>query len=164
MDLEATITELAPRLLRYCVGRSSDPALGEEVAQEALSALVDRWRRHGPPESSSAFVFSVARRRAQRALWKRRLLEPLEAIVDGHSPGPDPEERTLHRSELARTLAKLDQLPAREREALLLVAAGELDTAGAAEVLGIGISALKMRVHRARQHLHQLLEDSHGSN
>ncbi len=160
MDLEATLSDLAPRLLRFCVGRSSDRALGEEVAQDALIALVERWRRHGPPDSAEAFVFSIARRRVYRALVKQRLFEPLEAIFDGPSPGPDPEERTLHRDELAHTLARLDELPAREREALLLVAGGELDTATAAEVLGISKSALKMRVHRARKHLLTLLEDS----
>lgn len=160
MDLEATLSDLAPRLLRFCVGRSNDRALGEEVAQDALIALVERWRRHGPPDSAEAFVFSVARRRVYRALVRRRLFEPLEAVFDGRGSDPDPEERTLHRDRLEHTLARLAELPKREREALLLVAGGELDTATAAEVLGISKSALKMRVHRARKHLLTLLEDT----
>jgi len=163
MDLEATLSDLAPRLLRFCVGRSADRALGEEVAQDALIALVERWRRHGPPESAEAFVFAVARRRVYRALVKRRLFEPLEVVFDRRNPGSDPEEQALHRQELDHTLAMLDELPSGEREALLLVAGGELDTATAAGVLGISPSALKMRVHRARKHLLTLLEDPHGN-
>ncbi len=157
MDLETTLCELAPGLLRYCLGIAADRPLAEEAAQDALAALVDRWRRHGPPESPPAFAFTVARRRLRRALLRRRFLEPLERVAGGHSPKPDPEARTLARDDLARTLGALDRLPRGHREALLLVAAGELDTASAAGILGISRSALKMRVHRARQSLHVLL-------
>ncbi len=159
MDLETTICELAPRLLRYCLGLAADRPLAEESAQEALAALVARWRRYGPPESPQAFAFTVARRRLRRAQLRQRLLEPLERIRHGASPRPDPEARTLARADLERTLAALDRLPRGHREALLLVAAGELSTASAAGVLGISRSALKMRVHRARQSLNALLED-----
>lgn len=160
MDLEATLFHLTPRLLSFCVGRAADPALGEEIAQETLTALVARWRRHGPPASPEAFVFTVARRRMGRAFLRRRLLEPLEALFKERDESPGPEERTVAKSLLARALEKLAELPVHEREAILLVAAGELDSKSAAEVLGISTSALKMRVHRARKHLQGLLEDS----
>ncbi len=159
MDLETTLSELAPGLLRYCLGLASRRPLAEEAAQEALTALVARWRRHGPPESPQAFAFTVARRRLRRAQLRQRLLEPLERVRHGRSPRPDPEARALARTELTRTLAALDGLPRGHRDALLLVAAGELDTASAAGVLGISRSALKMRVHRARQSLKVLLEE-----
>lgn len=158
MDLESTLADLAPRLLRYCLGRSGDRPLAEESAQEALTALVTRWRRHGPPDSPEAFAFTVARRRLQRMVVRQRLFEPLERLINGHSPRPSPETATLARADLARTLGALDRLPTGHREALLLVAAGELDTARAATLLGISISALKMRVHRARKLLRDLLE------
>lgn len=168
MELDATVAELAPRVLRYCLGRVAAPEVAEEVAQEALAALVSRWRRHGPPESPEAFVFAVARRRAFRAGLRRRLLLPLAAWTDGHGdparamapidPAPGLEEREVARGELALTLAALARLPARDREALLLVAAGGLATAEAARVLGLSPGALKMRVHRARKRLSELLE------
>lgn len=170
MELEATVAELAPRVLRYCLGRTGAPEVAEEVAQDALAALVGRWRRRGPPESPEAFVFAVARRRAFRAAVRRRLLLPVAALTDGHfrsaravsepaSP-PGMEERIEARDELARTLAALRRLASRDREALLLVAAGGLGTAEAARVLGVSPSAFKMRVHRARRRLTELLEVS----
>ncbi|MFP3939228.1 MAG: RNA polymerase sigma factor [Thermoanaerobaculia bacterium] len=180
MDLETTVRGLAPRLLRYCLGRTGSAEQAEEVAQEALAALVGRWRRHGPPDSPEGFVFAVARRRAVRAgLW-RRLLLPLSALGNGHDDAPDPRapaardpavsagsagtdpnplERLDRRRELARVLAALRRLPGRDREALLLAAAGELSTPEAARVLGISTSAFKMRLHRARRRLAALLED-----
>jgi DNA-directed RNA polymerase specialized sigma24 family protein len=49
-------------------------------------------------------------------------------------------------------------LSATEREALLLVAVGEFPVRDAARVLGISVSAVKMRVHRARQKLARQME------
>jgi len=176
MELDATVEALAPRLLRYCLGRTGSREAAEEAAQDALAALVGRWRRHGPPEFPAAFVFAVARRRAWRAAVRRRLLLPLAALADGHggrgpavaeaglAPVPfqagesDPEQGAVARDEVARTLAALRRLPARDREALLLVAAGELETEEAARVVGVSRSAFKMRVHRARKRLFELLE------
>lgn len=162
MELETAVNELAPRLYRYCLGRAGSAEAAEEAAQEALAALVSRWRRHGPPDSPEAFAFTVARRRAVRAAFRRRLLRPLAALMEsGAEPetdGPGLEERTAARAELARTTAALRRLPARDREALLLAAAGELSTAEAARVVGISPSAYKMRLHRARRRLHELLE------
>ncbi|MGD2116528.1 MAG: RNA polymerase sigma factor [Acidobacteriota bacterium] len=162
VGIEATVRALAPRLLRFCLGRFGAEDLAEETAQEALSALVARWRRHGPPESPEAFVFAVARRRGSRAALRRRLTAPLAALGSGHEtdPGADPETRAMDRHDLGRTLAAIRRLSAGERDALLLVAAGELSTAEAARVLGISRSALKMRVHRARGRLERALEET----
>jgi len=68
VELEDVVTVLAPRVLRYCLGRVGEVGLAEEVAQDALVALVRRWRWRGAPESPEAFVFAVARRRAFRAV------------------------------------------------------------------------------------------------
>ncbi|HEX2224255.1 MAG TPA: RNA polymerase sigma factor [Thermoanaerobaculia bacterium] len=164
MDLERTIQDLAPRLLRYCLGRTGDRDLAEEVAQETLAALARRWRRYGPPESPEGFAFTVARRRAFRANARRRLFEPLHLMAPGFfHPGPDPEQQALQRSDLDHTLAAIRRLPSRDREALLLVVAGGVGTAEGARLLGISVSALKMRVSRARQRLLALLENGHAA-
>lgn len=159
MELENAVRELAPQLLRYALGQTGDPSLAEEVAQDALAALVQRWRRHGPPDCPAAFAFAVARRRAGRASFQRRLLFPLSVLFETESADPNPEEQAVSRTGLSRILAALRKLSGRDREALLLVTVGDLGHGEAARVLGISLSALKMRVHRARQRLQQLLED-----
>ena len=163
MDLHGTIRELAPRVLRYAIARTGDPSVGEDVAQESLAALVRHWRRAGPPESAEAFVFSIARRRAVRAMVRQRLWVPIERAFGHRDGAPDPEARTLARAEHERVRAALARLPPRDREALLLVALGELPVAEAAATLHLSVSALKMRVHRARKRLALELEDDHGN-
>lgn len=162
MDLETVIEELAPRLLRYCRGRA-DAGSAEEAAQEALCALVDRWRRHGPPDSADAFAFTVARRRLARGWARGRLFESLESVshaVGGFLAGSaDPERRTLVRARLDATLGALDGLRPKLREALLLGVAGELDGPTASKVLGISLSAYKMRLARAREQLQASLQE-----
>lgn len=156
MDLETVIEDLAPRLLRYCRGRGSVD-LAEETTQEALTALVAHWRRWGAPRNADAFAFAIARRRLARKQFRQRLIDGLDSLRGRSDDRPDPELRAVHRGQLADALRALDRLPAKLREALLLVTAAELDTATAAQVLGISLSALKMRVSRARQQMQQAL-------
>ena len=159
VDIESAVRDLAPRLLRYCAARTCDPALAEEIAQDCLAALVQRWRSSGPPDSAEAFVFAVARRRAGRALLRRRLWVPIEGLIGNGDGAPSPESRAIEKNEQKRVLAAVSRLPRIEREALLLIVFGELGTQEAAGVLGISPSALKMRIHRARHSLVTLLED-----
>jgi RNA polymerase sigma-70 factor (ECF subfamily) len=158
VSLESTVEELAPRVLRYCLGRVGQVELAEELAQESLAALVQRWRRFGPPENALGFVFAVARRRSFRALLKRRLFVPLEAVKEHRSLDPDPALGAELRNRVERVRRALGELSPRDREVILLVAAAELRLKEVAGLLGISLSAVKMRLARARQRLDSRLE------
>jgi RNA polymerase sigma-70 factor (ECF subfamily) len=163
VDLDGTLSEMAPRVLRYLVARLGDASLAEEIAQESLAALVRRWRNGGAPESAEAFVFAVARRRLGRAVWRRRLWVPIEQAIGSRDGRPSPESHAIARVEEERVRSALAKLARRDREAILLVAVGETSMAEAANVLGVSLSAVKMRVHRARTRLAALLEAQHGT-
>jgi RNA polymerase sigma-70 factor, ECF subfamily len=163
VDLENALRDLAPRLFRYAMGGTGDVGLAEDVAQECLTALVERWQRHGPPDSAEAFVFAIARRRAFRAVVRRRMWLPLEHLIGARDGGPDPESDLIARDARAHVAAAIRRLPPRDREALLLVVAGGLSTAQAAEALRISPSALKVRTFRARQRLAALMENHDGA-
>jgi RNA polymerase sigma-70 factor (ECF subfamily) len=162
VDLDGTVAELAPRVLRYANARLGDPALAQDVAQESLAALVRACRNGGAPESAEAFVFAIARRRAVRAAWRRRLWAPLELAFGAKTDAPSPEARAIAQDEAARVRAALARLSSRDREAILIVAVGGLAMADAAAALGLSVSAVKMRVSRARARLAALLEERHG--
>ena len=81
VDLEAVVTALAPRLIGYVFARTGCHGIAEDIAQDALTALVRRWRQQlGPPESPDAFAFAIGRRRAGRALARRALMAPIDAL------------------------------------------------------------------------------------
>lgn len=163
VDLESVLGDLAPRLLRYAIGRTSNRSLGEEVAQDALTALVQRWRRYGPPDSPEAFVFAIASRRAGRAVVRSRLWLPLATIGSRPAAAPSPEAEAVSNATAHAVRSALARLSRLDRESLLLAAAGEVGAAGAARVLGISESAVRMRTLRARRRLAALLERKDGS-
>ena len=158
MDLEQAVEDLTPRLLRYCAARTRDAAIAEDIAQDALAALVHRWRRYGPPDSPEAFTFAIARRRATRAVYRRRLLLPLTYLLDRADGQRNPEVLVLDQEEKDATLSALARLASRDLEALLLVAVSELDSTAASRCLGISIGAFKVRLHRARRRLETMME------
>ena len=94
-----------------CLGRTGDAALAEEVAQDALAALVERWRRAGAPDCPAAFAFAVARRRAGRLMLRRRLLEPLQRLREAASRLPGPERSAAAEDRARPHLAALRRLP-----------------------------------------------------
>ncbi len=159
VTLEAALSDLAPRVLRYCVGYMGDRSLGEEVAQESLSALVRAWRTSGPPTNPDAFVFAVAKRRARRVLFQRSLMLPMEYLLNHRQQGPDPERSAIDRDQRTRLLSAIRRLPRAEREAVLLVIGDGQKLHEAAEISGVSLSAMKMRLSRARQRLLTLVND-----
>ena len=159
VDLDAAVAALAPRLVAYATGRTGCRSTGEDVAQEALTALVVRWKRHGPPESPEAFAFAIARRRAGRAVLRRALTQPLEFVlaVRADANGIDAYEQ---RAELQTVMVTMRGLRSADREVLLLRAAGELSLNEIAIVTRSSVAAVKMRLHRARSRLTKLLKES----
>ena len=164
MDLETTVAELAKPLLRYCLAGTGELHTAEDLAQQSLTALVQRWRRSGPPDSPAAFVFTIARRRVAASRLRRSLLLPLDLVSEPESTEPTEEERLIDRSLLRSIRREMNLLPRAEREAMSLVFAAGLEYADAAAALGISTATLRMRLHRARKRLRGQLEDRYDTS
>jgi RNA polymerase sigma-70 factor (ECF subfamily) len=159
VDLEAAATALAPRLIAYALARTGCPGTAEDIAQDALTALVRRWRHAGPPESPDAFVFAIAKRRAGRAVARRALMTPLDALRNMAGDGPSVQQSYDDRCELSMVLSALRALSRTDREALLLRVTGELSFDDIAVLLRTSPGAVKMRISRARRRLAALLPE-----
>lgn len=163
VELEDVARALAPRLVAYALGRTGCRGTAEDIAQDALMALVRRWRQAGPPESPDAFVFAIAKRRAGRAIVRRALTAPLDALRGVAADEPAVDRVYDDRAELATVLDALRGLPRADREALLLRIAGELSFEDIAVLTNTSPAAIKMRISRARRRLaDRLPERSHG--
>ena len=68
VDLDEAVALVAPRLLAYALARTGCRSMAEDIAQDALVALVRHWRASGAPASPDAFVFAIAKRRAGRSV------------------------------------------------------------------------------------------------
>lgn len=163
MDLEEVARRLAPRLIAYALGRTGCRGTAEDIAQDALIALVRRWRHAGPPESPDAFAFAIAKRRAGRAILRRALTSPLD-VLRGIARDERGVDRAYEdRADLGIVLATLRTLPRADREALLLRLVGDLPFADIAVLMNTSPAAVKMRISRARRRLAASLpEHLHG--
>lgn len=159
VDLDAVAAVLAPRLISYALARTGSRATAEDIAQEALAALVRRWRRDGPPASPDAFAFAIAKRRASRSNARRLVIAPLDVLRHAAHGERSPEQAAVDRSELAGVLSAMRALRRRDREALLLRAVGELAFDRIASLMHTTPAAVKMRISRARRRLAAALSE-----
>lgn len=132
------------RLCKALVLLTGDPHEAEEVAQEAMTRVLERWDRVGAMESPTGYLFRTAmnlnRNRVRRvAVRARRLFH--------EDPAPDHSSTVGDQQDVRLALTKLSRA---EREALVLVDWQEMDAAEAAGLLGISASAVRVRLHRAR--------------
>jgi RNA polymerase sigma-70 factor (ECF subfamily) len=96
----------------------------------------------------------------QHARTEQRRLRAYARAAPGHT-GPDASDGVIERLDAAaavrRAAAALAELPAEQREVVLLAAWADLDCAGIARALGVPPATVRSRLHRARQRLRRQL-------
>jgi RNA polymerase sigma-70 factor (ECF subfamily) len=144
--------------------RVPDDATGEDVLQETW---IGAWRAASSFRGESSvrsWLLGLARRQAARS-WRRRVgeptdHEPLDAIGARAGWGsPDPERAASVAEDHRQLHAALARLPDEDREVLLLRDVEGLSGPEAAEALGLALSAMKSRLHRARLRLMAALRE-----
>jgi RNA polymerase sigma factor (sigma-70 family) len=136
-------------ILSFCRHMLGSPDEAEDAVQHTFAAA---WRNLDPDDEREVvlkpWLFTIARNRCLSMLRSRRELGELpELSTAGLS---DEVER---RAELRELLCDIGELPAEQREALLLSEAGDLTHAEVAGVLGCEVPHVKSLVFRARSSL-----------
>jgi len=133
---------------------ASDDAAAEITSETFLRAWVGRDRIR--VETAKAYLLAIARNLARdRGRFASRWPD---AQVPDQFVAPNAEVRI----ELRRTLDAIRALPIEYREPLMLAAIG-VDYEEIGRVLGISVSTVKIRVHRARLKLTAAAAESPGS-
>lgn len=156
-----------PRLHRLAWRLLDDAAEAEDVCQEAFMKLwqqAPNWRAEA---RIGTWLHQVTLNAARDRLRRRRgggTSEVEVADLVDHGPQSDPE-RLAAESESQRWLAQaIEQLPPRQREALLLCHDQQLSQKEAAEVMEIDVGALESLLSRARQALRQAAQAREGEH
>jgi len=141
------------RLVALCARLTGERGLGEELAQEALArafAGLGAWRGDGAFRSWLTRVAVNCCRDWQKAGARAERPSELDPVAAG---GLDPEQEASGRELGAALAAAVGRLPPVSREAFVLFHVEGLPYEEIRALTGVSVSALKVRVHRARQRL-----------
>ncbi len=160
-DLYAVIVGRYQEMLyRFAFGMLHDPDVAADLVQDSFVKAYTSLSQCRDRQHFSAWIFRIVRNRCTDYL---RAPSRKQVSLETDSPylyERDTPESDYESGELRRAVAQaLATLPEAQREAFLLKHVEELSYEEMAEMLGVGVSALKMRVMRAREALQQLLRD-----
>ncbi|MGE5450549.1 MAG: RNA polymerase sigma factor [Acidobacteriota bacterium] len=136
----------------------------EEVAQETFLRAWQRMGDYDPRRAEfSTWLFTIARHLAINELT--RPSSKHEQAWSEHEPEAvceqsQPSHEAMAKQQRQQVQHALRQLPHDDRSALALAYYEELDMASIARIEGCTVGAIKVRLHRAKQRLRQLLENT----
>ncbi|CAG4911952.1 ECF RNA polymerase sigma factor SigW [Paraburkholderia gardini] len=147
-----------PRLLSLATRMLRDRMEAEDVAQEAFVRIWKQAPRWKTGEARfDTWLHRVVLNLCYDRLRRHREDPMADDLPDPVDPAALPDARLEAHARDERVRAALAQLPARQREALVLNYYQELSNIEAAALMGITVDALESLLARARRNLRTLL-------
>lgn len=138
-------------LYRHAYRLLGERNAAEDVVQDTFLRLWKIAHKWEPKAPARAWLFKVADNLARDALRKRR---PTFALIDDEPDlDPGPEAQTVAAFELAELRRRIDELPERQRTALLLCRMEGLSMQEAATALACSVESVEALLARARRTL-----------
>jgi RNA polymerase sigma-70 factor, ECF subfamily len=150
------------RIFAYLGRMGLDNAMAEDVAQETFIRVWRHAGKYNPRLASvTTWILTIARNLAVTRLSRPggRAETPVSAeTLEIASDAPLPDEQLVTLQRQHRLHAALAGLSAADRSLLSSSYIDQLGLAEIARIEGCSIGAAKVRLHRARQRLRQILE------
>jgi RNA polymerase sigma-70 factor (ECF subfamily) len=160
-------------VVRFLYRMVHEPALAEELAQEVFLRVYRSRKRYQPRAKFSTWLYRIATNvglNARRDGRMRRMETSMDAtnsttervavLADSVA---NAEQNMLERERLAQVRRAVEELPEKQRLAVLMHKYQEMDYAEIAEVLGCSQSALKSLLFRAYETLRTKLKPMLGA-
>jgi RNA polymerase sigma-70 factor (ECF subfamily) len=155
---DALLDRWLPEVLQWCARLGGPRVDPEDAAQDVVVVLITRVADLRDPARFPSWLFGVTRRvlaAHRRRAWLRRWV-PGASTYDA----PDPDAGAEHRLEADQTgrrvLRLLEELPAAQREALVLCDLEDRSAAEAAELLDVPVGTVKSRLRLGRERFRAL--------
>jgi RNA polymerase sigma-70 factor (ECF subfamily) len=163
-DAGALFTAYRDRIRRYILGMVRDPAEAEDLTQETFLRAHRRLYLLRHPEAVGSWLYRIAthvcldrlrQRKPQDSIDEEKTANRVDAAVRTHPSLADIAERRQTSLCVQRCL---DYLPDNYRAVILLYEIHALTAPEIASLLGLKLTTIKMRLHRARRMLQQIME------
>ena len=160
--LAALVDEYASTLYRVAYSVLRNQADAEDAVQEAFLRVLRHRESLGDVRDHRVWliriVWNIVLDRKRRAKTRPETDDVSELARVLPANGLSAEQRASAAQHHAQVLACVEQLPAKEREVLLLSAFEELSSVEIANVLGITESSVRSRLFRARNLMAGMLQ------
>ncbi len=149
------LLDALPALRAFAMSLTANMTRADDLVQETLLRAWQHQHRFTPGTNLNAWLFTILRNQFySHARKRRREVEDADGQAAAQLVAvPDQEDSAA----LSEVWVQLGKLPARQREALLLIATQGLTYEAAAALLGCQTGTVKSRVSRARATLVQTL-------
>jgi RNA polymerase sigma-70 factor (ECF subfamily) len=158
-----TWTDLTPYrgdLVRYARRKLMDPSLAEDLVHDVFEAVATGRAAFAGRSALRTWLVGILKHKIIDLVRQRTGHDPLPAENDEDDTRPElvcpqagPEAQAMQRERLAQTLARLQTLPAGQREAFTLRVLHDQPTDEVCRQLAITEDNLFVRLHRVRRAL-----------
>lgn len=142
------------RLERFALAMTRDAEQAKDVVGETILIAFQRFETLRSEQAFLSFLFTIATRVARSHRQKRRTTDlettEVEALLDPTTPADVV-------ADIGRLYNALQQLPEKQREAVLLFEIAGFSTAEVRDVQGGTLVAVRVRIARGRKRLATLL-------
>ena len=150
-------------LFRFLSRTTGDRALAEDLTQEVFVRILKYRHTYDEGSRFETWLFRIARNaRADHFRTRPPLAMTVDDALDMPAPAPGPAQQFERETEARQLECALRQLGEEPRDLLVLARYHDMPYDQIAELLGIEVGAVKVRVHRALKQLRALyfrLED-----
>lgn len=159
--ITALVEEYATTLYRVAYSVTRNVAEAEDAVQETFLRVLRHSDKLAEIRDQRVWlvriVWNVVLDKKRRAKTRPETDDIGDHVRSLRASGFGADEQAISSQQYQRILGLIDQLPRKEREAILLSAVEELSTTQAAAVLGTTESSVRSRIFRARRALSELL-------
>jgi RNA polymerase sigma-70 factor (ECF subfamily) len=161
LGIRESMLAAVPGLRAFAMSLCGKMDQADDLVQETLLRALNNIDSFEPGTNMSAWLFTILRNLFRSQYRKRRReVEDAEGRLAESLRSPPEQHSHLEFEEFRVALA---QLPADQREALILVGASGFSYEEAAHICGSAVGTIKSRVNRARKRLAELLAiEGHG--
>jgi RNA polymerase sigma-70 factor (ECF subfamily) len=157
-NIERWLTEMRPKLHRYCARMVGSVIDGEDVLQDALIKVVEAFPSAGPIGNPEGWLFRVAHNTALDFLRRRSRQQMLLAGEEVEMMA-DPADDILSRQIAATSLRTFMRLPVAQRSSVILADVLGCSLREVCDVMDHSLPAVKAALSRGRTRLRALAEE-----
>jgi RNA polymerase sigma factor (sigma-70 family) len=156
-SFKAELAAMLPHLRAFGRSLCGNPDLADDLVQETMLKAWNARASYVPgPATMKSWAFVILRNCFLSQIRRRKFSgEYDEKTAERILVAPDDPDDSLHLGDVQRALLLL---PIDQREALVLIGAGQLSYEEAAEICDCAVGTMKSRVSRARTALQAILE------